>query len=264
MRIIAYPFQKFEVIYVEEVHCACVICETTPILLTSIWLAEPKFLTWHHYSGAMPWCNKDGKEGITWLKAKCCRVWYISNFAMSTPRLQVRWVALLHAILCYGLWYAKCASLLVSSAKQLQREVPVCPEEKSKFIASRSLKWIVPMWSLCMVACMKQWIFVCCPTEDCRGVFSIRRRKIISEDGTFCLEILYDSLYYLGWALTFTYEMKSAHAQHNPPCFGPRCTPEKKSSFLSPVSADSACFRRCLGHREASGTMEWNAIGEQF
>jgi hypothetical protein len=221
------------------------------------------------YMTSLFWCHAMMQQG--WKRRNhmiksqmlSCMI-YQQYFAMSTPRLQVRWVALLHAILCYGLWYAKCASLLVSSAKQLQQGGAGLSWGKSKFIASRSLKWIVPMWSLCMVACMKQWIFVCCPTEDCRGVFSIRRRKIISEDGTFCLEILYDSLYYLGWALTFTYEMKSAHAQHNPPCFGPRCTPEKKSSFLSPVSADSACFRRCLGHREASGTMEWNAIGEQF
>jgi hypothetical protein len=103
---------------------------------------------------------------------------------------------------------------------------------------------------------MKQWIFVCCPTEDCGGFFSNKKKEEISEDGTFCLENLYDSLYCLGWALTFTYEMKSAHAKHNLPCFGPTCTPEKKSSFLSPVSADSACFWRCLGHREESGTME--------
>jgi hypothetical protein len=168
----------------------------------------------------VPWCNEDGKEGITWLKGVCCRVWYIDNFAVSLPRRrdpktpgEVSSTSTT-CMLCYAM-DAKRASLLVSSAKQLLQGGAGLSERKSKFIACRGLKWIVPMWSLCMVACMQQWIFVWIELSHWRLSRSspIRKRKM-GEDGTRVVSnFLYDHLCF-GVELLFScMRSKSAHVQ---------------------------------------------------
>jgi hypothetical protein len=154
----------------------------------------------------MPWCNEDGKEGITWLKAVCCRVWYISNFAVSLPRSQDSDVSSTSTT-CYAmdLWYPKWASLLVSPAKQLlQRGAGLSWEKKQ--IHCLSEPKVGCSYVIFMHGCMHATMDLClnCPTEDCRGVFNQREKGIWEDDGTRVVSnFLYERLYFLDWALYF-------------------------------------------------------------